>query len=197
MVQAMSNRAAVLIEADMLKDAAGLIEQAENIAKEHKLPVYNMQNNLGLLYIRQKKYSLAREVLIEARRNIPPDNFTEFATVNFTLGRLMNETGGFERAVYFFETALKADRLSGFHKGIADDLAAIGSVYYSEKKYDKAVDYFKRSIKIYALIEKRDKVSETANLLEKAAEKANLNISVTQHFVKNWLEGKAFENPCK
>ena len=197
LVQAMSNRAAVLIEGNRLEDAAKLIEEAEVIAQKHSIPVYNLQNNLGLLYIRQKKYSQAKDVLIEARTNIKPDAFGEFATVNYALGRLMNETGCFERAVYFFETALKADRLSGFHKGIADDLAEIGSVYYSQKKYESAANCFKRSIKIYALIENRDKVSEITNMLVKAAKKANLNISITQHFVKNWLEGKAFENPCK
>ena len=197
LVQALSNKAAVLIDSDRLKEAAGVLRLAEDIAQKNSIPADHISNKWGILFIRQKEYSRAEEILNSALANTDPADHSEYATVNFALGTLMRETGRYEKAVYFFKAALDTDRLSGFHKGIADDLSAIGDINFSQSKYEPAVNFFKRSIKIYALIENRKKVSEVMDRLVKAAEKADLNISITKHFVKTWLEGKAFENPCK
>ncbi|HUV49496.1 MAG TPA: tetratricopeptide repeat protein [Anaerolineae bacterium] len=196
LVQALSNKAAVLIDSGRLEEADGVLRSAEDIAKKNSIPTNHILNKLGILFIRKKEYSRAEEILNSALANTDPVNHSEYATINFALGTLMRETGSYEKAVYFFKTALDTDRLSGFHKGIADDLAAIGDINFSQGKYEPAVNYFKRSIKIYALIENRNKVSEIMDRLVKAAEKAGLDISITEHFVKNWLEGKAFETPC-
>ena len=197
LVQALSNKAAVLIDSDRLKEAAAVLKSAEDIAQKNSIPANHILNKWGILFIRQKEYSRAEEILNSALANTDPANHSEYATVNFALGTLMRETGRYEKAIYFFKAALDTDRLSGFHKGIADDLSAIGDINFSQGKYEPAVNYFKRSIKIYALIENRRKVSEVMGRLVKAAEKADLDISITKHFVKTWLEGKAFENPCK
>ena len=197
LVQALSNKAAVLIDSDRFEEAAGVLRLAEDIAQKNSIPANHILNNWGILFIRKKEYSRAEEILNSALANTDPADHSEYATVNFALGTLMRETGRYEKAVYFFKAALDTDRLSGFHKGIADDLSAIGDINFSRGKYEPAVNYFKRSIKIYALIENRNKVSEIMDRLVKAAEKAGLDISITEHFVKNWLEGKAFESPCK
>ena len=197
LVQALSNKAAVLLDSDRLEEAAGVLRLAEDIAQKNSIPANPILNNWGILFIRKKEYSRAEEILNSALANTDPADHSEYATVNFALGTLMRETGRYEKAVYFFKAALDTDRLSGFHKGIADDLGAIGDISFSQGKYEPAVNYFKRSIKIYALIENRNKVSEIMGRLVKAAEKAGLDISITEHFVKNWLEGKAFESPCK
>jgi tetratricopeptide (TPR) repeat protein len=197
LVQALSNKAAVLIDSDRLEEAAGILKSAEDIAQKNSIPTDHILNNWGILFIRQKEYSRAEEILNSSLANADPENYSEYATVNFALGNLMRETGQYEKAVYFFKAALETDRLSGFHKGIADDLSAIGNINFSQDKYEQAVNYFKRSIKIYALIENRNKVSEIMKQLVKAAEKAGMDISITEHFVKNWLKGKAFERPCK
>ncbi|MBU4462573.1 MAG: tetratricopeptide repeat protein [Desulfobacteraceae bacterium] len=197
LVQSLSNKAAVLIDSDRLEEAAGVLKLAEDIAQKNSIPTNHILNKWGILFIRQNEYSRAEKILNSALANTDPADHSEYATVNFALGTLMRETGRYEKAVYFFKAALDNDRLSGFHKGIADDLSAIGDINFSQGKYEPAVNYFKRSIKIYALIENRNKVSEIMDRLVKAAEKAGLDISITEHFVKNWLEGKAFENPCK
>lgn len=197
LVQALSNKAAVLIDSDRFEEAAGVLRLAEDIAQKNSIPDNHILNKRGILFIRQKEYSRAEEILNSALANTDPADHSEYATVNFALGTLMRETGRYEKAVYFFKAALDTDRLSGFHKGIADDLGAIGDINFSQGKYEPAVNYFKRSIKIYALIENRKKVSEVMDRLVKAAEKAGLDISITKHFVKNWLEGKAFGSPCE
>ncbi|MBC8199888.1 MAG: tetratricopeptide repeat protein [Desulfobacterales bacterium] len=197
LIQALSNKAAVLIDSDRLEEAAGVLKSAEDIAQKNSISTNHLLNKWGILFIRQKEYSRAEKILNSALANTDPADHSEYATVNFALGTLMRETGRYEKAVYFFKAALDTDRLSGFHKGIADDLSAIGDIHFSQGKYEPAVNYFKRSIKIYALIENRKKVSEVMDRLVKAAKKAGLDISITKHFVKNWLEEKAFENPCK
>jgi len=108
----------------------------------------------------------------------------------------MFETKRSENAVEYFKKALSADKSSGFIKGIADDLAAIGTVYYNQDKYEPAVNFFNRSIKIYALIGNEGKVHEIMELLNKSSEKAKINIIVTKKFVKRWLEGKSLKGFC-
>ncbi|MEA3429491.1 MAG: tetratricopeptide repeat protein, partial [Thermodesulfobacteriota bacterium] len=119
LVQALSNKAAVLIDSDRLEDAAGILKSAEDIAQKNSIPTDHILNNWGILFIRQKEYSRAEEILNSALANADPENYSEYATVNFALGNLMRETGQYEKAVYFFKAALETDRLSGFHKGIA------------------------------------------------------------------------------
>ncbi len=197
LAQALSNKAAVLIDGDRLEEAAGVLKSAEDIAQKNLISTGHILNNWGILFIRKKEYSRAEEILNSALANADPANYSEYATVNFALGTLMRETGRHEKAVYFFKAALETDRLSGFHKGIADDLSAIGDVNFSQGKYEPAVNYFKRSIKIYALIQNRSKVSEIMKKLDIASKKADQDISVTKHFINKWLGGKDFEGPCK
>jgi tetratricopeptide (TPR) repeat protein len=109
----------------------------------------------------------------------------------------MLETQRYEKAIAFFKSALTADRLSGFYKGVADDLAAIGSVYLLQKNDELALNFYKRSVKIYALIGDQKKVHSIMEKLEKISENTGLSIIVTKHFVIRWLEGEAFESPCK
>ena len=197
LVQALSNKAAVLIDSDRLEEAAGVLRLAEDIAQKNSIPANHILNKWGILFIRQKEYSRAEEILNSALANTDPANHSEYATVNFALGTLMRETGRYEKAVCFFKAALDTDRLSGFHKGIADDLGAIGDINFSQGKYEPAVNYFKRSVKIYALIQNRSKVTEIMKKLNIAAEKSGQDIIVTKHFINKWLKGKAFEGPCK
>ncbi len=196
-MQALSNKAAVLIDGDRLEEAADVLRSAEDIAQKNSIPTGHILNNRGILFIRKKQYSRAEEILNSALANADPANYSEYATVNFALGNLMRETGRHEKAVYFFKAALETDRLSGFHKGIADDLRAIGDLNFSQGKYEPAVNYFKRSIKIYALIQNRSKVSEIMKKLDIASKKADQDISITKHFINKWLGGKNFEGPCK
>jgi len=53
---------------------------------------------------------------------------------------VQEETQRYEKAIDFFKTALKADRLSGFNKSIVDDLAAIGSACLRPGKNKLAVN---------------------------------------------------------
>ena len=108
----------------------------------------------------------------------------------------MFETRRFEKAIRFYESALNLDKLSGFREGIADDLDAIGSVYFNMEKNKPAVNFFNRSVKIYALIGNKHKVNHIMPKLVKASEKSGINISVTKYFINKWLKEKIFQDHC-
>ncbi|MCG2759294.1 MAG: tetratricopeptide repeat protein [Desulfobacteraceae bacterium] len=195
-VQALSNKTAALLENGWLEEASNVLRLAESLAKNNKKLSATLLKNRGILLIREKEFKSAEDILKKALDKVEPANFSEIAAINFALGNLMVETKRSDNAVEYFKKALSADQSSGFIKGIADDLATIGTVYYNQDKYEPAVNFFNRSIKIYALIGNESKVYEIMELLNKSSEKAEINISVTKDFVKRWMEGKSLESLC-
>ncbi|MCD4804314.1 MAG: tetratricopeptide repeat protein [Desulfobacterales bacterium] len=195
-VQSLSNKTAALIEGGRLEEASNALSLAENLAKNNKKLSVTLLKNRGILLVREEKFKSAEDILKKALNKVEPVNFSEIAAINFALGKLMFETKRSENAVEYFKKALSADKSSGFIKGIADDLAAIGTVYYNQDKHELAVNFFNRSIKIYALIRNEGKVHEIMELLNKSSEKAKINIIVTKKFVKRWLEGKSLKGFC-
>jgi len=196
-IQVLSNKAAFLIDGDQLKEAENVLDTADALAQKKGVFYGPLLNNRGILFTRTKAYPNAEKILNTSFSKTKPEDLAAFATVNFALGKLMQATERFEKAVDFFNAALDADRLAEFYKGMGDDLAAIGSVYASLGKNELAVDFFKRSIKIYALIKSEKNVRDILEQLENLAKKSGVDISVTTHFVGLWLEGKATETLCK
>ena len=195
-VQALSNKTAALIEGGRLEEASDVLSLAESLAKTNKKLSATLLKNRGILFIRKKTFKTAEDILKKALNKVEPVNFPEIAAINFALGKLMLETNRAENAVEYFKKALSADQSSGFIKGTADDLTAIGTIYYTQDKYELAVNFLNRSIKIYALIGNKGKVHEIMEFLNKSSEKAGININVTKNFVKRWLEGKSLERLC-
>ncbi|MBN1930381.1 MAG: tetratricopeptide repeat protein [Desulfobacterales bacterium] len=197
MLQCLSNKAAALIEVDRLSEATEVINLAEEIVPKIGKSFVPLLNNRGILLIKKKEYGRAEEFLKQALANTNSTHLSEFATVNFSLGRLMFTTERYEKAISYLNAALDSDRLLGFHKGIADDLAVIGSVYLCQIKNKLAINFFKRSIKIYALIGAHEKVSIIMAKMQEASKQTDIDSGVTEHFINNWLDGNIFEEPCK
>jgi tetratricopeptide (TPR) repeat protein len=195
-VQALSNKAAALIEDGGLEEASNVLSLAEKIAKNNKKLSATLLKNRGILLIRKKEFKRAEDILKKACKKVETSNLLEKAAINFALGNLMFETKRSENAIEYFKEALSADQSSGFIKGIADDLAAIGTVYYNQDKHEPAVNFFNRSIKIYALMKNEKKVHKIMELLINSSEKANINISITKNFVNRWLEGQSLNDFC-
>jgi tetratricopeptide (TPR) repeat protein len=150
-----------------------------------------------VLLTKRKNYIAAETVLNLALSAATPQNFRSIATVNASLGNLQIERGEFEQAIEFFSKALEMDRAAAFPVGMADDLTAIGTVYYLQKKYDLALKYFQRGIKIHAIFGNQEKVTFITGMMETAAEKTGADISITRHFVGKWEAGDLMESPCK
>jgi len=194
-LQALSNKTALLIDLDKLEAAQDTLRQAESLKGDIKATA-GLLNNKGVLLLKQNAFDQAEEMLNRGLDLAPSEDLPEYATLNYSLGRLMLATKRLDLALAYFNTALKTDRQQGFHKGIADDLAALGNVYLAQARYDLAAAHFQRSFKIYALIEDKLRVEEVLEQLENAAAKADLDIRVTQLFVERWMDGKVLESPC-
>ena len=196
-IQALANKSALLIDTNAFDEAEAVIQKAESMAGASGIVSISLLNNKGVLLTKRKDYIAAENALKQALSTATPESFRSIATVNASLGNLQMERGEYEQAIEFFSKALEADRAADFHVGLADDLTAIGTVYYLQKKYEIALKYFKRSIKIHALFGNREKVMSIYGMMEAAAETTGIDISVTRHFVDKWTAGELMESPCK
>ena len=198
--QVLSNRAAALIDLGDLTGAGGVLEEAGRIQDKGAVrPFLPLLINKGILLTRMGRYGEAQEALEGALARTDPDSPAEQAVVHFALGNLLSETKRYAQAVRHFEAALKADRTSGFYKGIADDLTALGRASRALERHSEAVDYFERSIKIYSLLGLKRERDETSGLLKSACSEAGEKCSseLTGFFVDRWSEGKRMGNPCE
>lgn len=195
-LQVLSNQSAALIDANRLEEGGHALRRAENLARKHNLLLTSLLINRGVLYLRQGDYASAEKTLADAAVQADQSRPLEFAAMNFALGNLMLQTGRFEKALYYYHHALSSDRRASFYKGMADDLAAIGETYQKQGDFKKALSYFSRGIKIYALLENKAKVSELLAKLEAASQKSEMDIALTRHFVDSWLAGDVLESPC-
>jgi len=196
-LQSLSNKAAALIDADRFEDANHELARAEKIAAGSSKPFGPLLRNRGVLQLKKGDYPRAQILLDTALKNTDPLNLPEFAAVNFALGTLMTKTDRPDEAIRHFEAALAADQSSSYYSGTADDLAAIGSVHYHRGNAQQAAGFFKRAVKIYALIRNRPKVDATRDLLVEASQKAGMNPELTEFFVERWTRGEALEIPCQ
>lgn len=197
MIQTLSNQAANHIRDDRLDEAAALIQTTEKLAETSGKVLAHVLNNKGILLTRQHRYDEAETILMQALETTASKNVHTYATVCSALGNLMVEKAEYDRALTFYEKAISFDRQSEFHPGLADNLNDVGRVYLKQNKYDQAVAYFQRSIKIYALLGNSEQVSLTMNLLEEAATRSNTDVTLTRYFVNKWLKGEILAHPCQ
>ncbi len=196
-VQALSNKAAALIDDNQLEKASAVLSLAKEIAQKNAVNDKPLLHNQAILLIKQKEFKQAEEILRRALDTTDPTNLSAVATVNFACGNLNLAKGKYAEAVKYFKTTLEADRSRGFNKGMADTLAALGAAFVGLGQSAQAADYYKRSIQIYALIENKKKAQHTMDAFEKAAKAANLDTRVTKYFVGKWSKGQAFKGPCQ
>lgn len=196
-LQALSNKTAALIDANRFEDAEGEFIRAARIALPGSRPFGPLLRNRGVLLFKKGDYAGARDLLNAALQNTDPLNLTEFAVVNFAMGKVLLKTNRPDEALRHFESALAADRSASYYRGIADDLAAIGSVYLHNGDFSQAVGFLKRAVQIYALIGDQPDMEATRNLLVQTARQAGLNIELTEFFVERWARGEASEISCR
>ena len=196
-VQALSNKAAVLIKIGNLENAEATLEVAQKLLDSTGGTNPLLLNNWGVLLTRKKAYAEAEKKLVAALEASDPENYPQAASVHFALGNLMSTTGRYDEGLEHFSKALDNDRRSGYHQGIADDLAAMGTLYQREGEHTAAAAHLQRSIKIYALLGNEKRALDIMGLLETSAREANVDIAVTRHFINQWARGEILESPCK
>ncbi len=196
-IQTLSNKAAALIAGKRLNDAEETLLKAERIARSANISFRPLLHNQGILLIKKKKYLEAEMTLLKALKNIDKTNFSELAAVNFALGNVMSETELHEKAISYYLIALDSDRKIEFHRGIADDLAAIGRAYTALKRNRDAANFFKRSVKAYALIGDKENVEKILEQLSNISENTDINTVLIKNFVRKWISGEIEKPLCE
>jgi tetratricopeptide (TPR) repeat protein len=198
-VKALSNKAAVLIHMGNLDKAEQVIEEALQglPAKRNKALLIPVLQNKGVLLTKRGAYEAAEDVFATCLNQADRLDPMAKASLHFAFGNLMLRSGRPADAIASLEKALSIDRELGFYKGMADDLFSMGQAYIKLGKDEKAAKSFKRSVKIFALIDQAGQVQETMKHLKQAAQKAGVDISVTEAFVERWRQGELFESPCR
>ncbi|MBW2219119.1 MAG: tetratricopeptide repeat protein [Deltaproteobacteria bacterium] len=179
------------------ESAGKTLDRLEDMVKQKDDLYVSYLRNKGIYFLKQKAYIKAEKALNFALDVISNNDLTETASVNFAMGNLMMKTERIEEAIDFFMAALFADKKTGFSTGIACDLEALGRAYFLIEKNDESVDFFKRSIKIYAMTGNREKVETIAEQLAIASKRSGVDTGVTVQFVKKWAEGDVLTSFCE
>ena len=198
-VKTLSNKAATLIHMGNLDKAEQVIEEALKVlpAKRNRSLLIPVLQNKGVLLSKRGAYEAAEKVLANCLDQADSLDPTGMASLHFAFGNLMLKTGRPTDAIVSFEKALSIDRELGFYKGMADDLFSMGLAYTRLGQNKKAVKSLKRSVKIFALIDQAGHIHETMKHLKEAAQKAGVDISVTEAFIERWRQGRLYESPCR
>jgi len=72
----------------------------------------------------------------------------EKANILTELGRIFYHLGEINKALKYYEKALKLDKELGSKEGMAADLGNIGTVYGIKGELDKALEYFRKALKL-------------------------------------------------
>jgi hypothetical protein len=79
---------------------------------------------------------------------------------------------------------------------MADDLYYMGLAFFRDEKGEDAIQSWKRSAKIYALIGRVDDVNKVVQYLKESSLKYDIDIGLTALFIKRWLRGEIYESLC-
>lgn len=198
-LRALSNKSATLIDAGALDEAEDLlrsaIEQLPSTGNERLLTP--LLQNRGVLLTKKESFDAAEEALVACLNQADSLDPPGTASLHFAFGNLMLKTNRPSEAIVSFEKALSIDREIGFYDGMADDLFSMGEAYLKLGQEEKAVAAWKRSAKIYALIDRATELQKTMQQLRDTAQRSGVDISVTESFVERWREGRLHESPCE
>lgn len=196
-VQALANKAAVMVANDRLDEAETLLGRAAAmVPKGSPVPV-PILNNRGILLVKQGKTDAAEALLRKALIRTGSEAPALRATVNGSLGNLMTETGQHEAALAFFMAAYEADKQQGANRNVAADLSSMAAACIELGRPRQAAGYLERSIKIYALTGEIVRAHKAYERLVTLAEENNYDIVITNHFVKKWLKGDTIRTYCR
>ncbi|MCG6911568.1 MAG: tetratricopeptide repeat protein [Deltaproteobacteria bacterium] len=196
-VQVMANKAALLIRENRQHEAQATLAAAEETADRNGITSVSLLKSRGMLMAAQQKTAEAERLFGEALEAADPESYATTGALHYALGNVMAETGRYDEGIAHYRKALDADRKTGFHSGIADDLSALGTLYQKRGEHAAASACFQRSIKIYALMGDGEKVTQSLEKLEVSVGEAGVDTAVTKHFVNRWLNGNIRTSLCQ
>ncbi len=196
---ALSSKAAAFIHMGKLDTAEDVIQEAWLLTSGHndqRLFVSLLQNK-GVLLTKKGKYKEAQKALSDCFNRSGGIDPSQIASLHSAFGNLMLQADRPADAVKSFQKALSVDREIGFYEGMADDLFLMGQAYIKLGHKQEAARSWKRSVKIFAIMDQAGKVRETMKHLKLVAQEAGMDIAVTEAFVESWRQGRLYESPCE
>ena len=199
-VRPLTNKAAALVAAKRTNEAERTLELADMAAGDRNvLPALRLKTR-ALLFIEQDQTGKAEKLLTRSLRFVSTQDRALLADIHYTLGHALLADGRPEQAIDHLEIALEQDRTAGAYFQIGMDLAALGACFQHMEQYADAIDRFKRSLKIFALMEAPHKVSEVLPGLKASAEKSgdpDPAVQATLKWAELWLAGHREANLCR
>jgi tetratricopeptide (TPR) repeat protein len=184
--QVLSNKAAALMDLCRLDEAEKALDQAEKTSLPGQPVFLPAVVNRGVLLTRRGDLQAARKVLDAATAAAP-----ESASACYAMGALLMEGGDLREAEKYFQAALKADQAAGFYAGLADDLQKLGDVHQRLNDAAAALNYWKRSVRIYAPLGLTRETDIVMDKLKTEAAKSGTNLEVVEAFVQRYQKGKS------
>jgi tetratricopeptide (TPR) repeat protein len=196
LVNALTGKAAALIEARRWQPANDLLQQADALAeKKNLLKALRLKTRAVLLYRRNQLQQA--EILLEQALNLadPRDDSLK-AGIHYVFGQVLLARHRPDAARGHFESALSIDRNRGAGFHMAQDLNALGLCADQLGEIEAAVMFFKRGVMIFALLQNPAQAEKTMNHLQNSADKARIDTTATRHWVSQWLAGHAQAYVC-
>ena len=196
-VRALANKAAVLIADGQPDMASTALDQAEKAAGGRPILLALRMKTRAMLLLARNMPGEAQTVLMGALSAAANTDLSVRADIQYTLGHLMLTTENPETALSHLEAALEIDRGNGAYFSVAMDLAALGTGCDQLSRYDDAAGYYRRSIKIFALLQAPHKVRWVLPRFISSADKAGVDIGATIQWTEDWLAGRQESDICR
>ena len=195
LVRALSNKAAALLALHRSEDAAVALDRAGKIVNKRWQEALYLKTR-ALLLMEEKNPQQAK-TLLESALDAPGGGKDGIASsIYFSMGRLLLQSDQPERARTLFEQALTLDSKKACHHDIARDLEAIATTHAAVGEHADAVRYYKRSVKIYALLKDERRTKTVVSKMRRSAAQANIDIQMTLKWVQTWLTDKSVSAIC-
>lgn len=189
-VRSLSNKSAALSASGQFAAAEAALDLADKAAGNEDLLSGQRMKARAILKIKTHDLADAKQLLSKAMRAIPRSDTGQYASAQYTMGVLLLASQKPSDAIAYLQKALEIDQKAESYFGIAQDLETLGDCHAKMEQHTKAVNYYKRSIKIFALLDYPERVGQISDRLSLSASKANLDIKATLHWVKQWLAGQ-------
>lgn len=196
-IRALANKSTAMAASGRLGEAGTALDQADALAESKAILAGLRLKARAILKIKAGDTAGAKRLLLKAMHAISKKEAAQYASAQYTMGYLLLSAQQPQEAIPYLEKALDADRSAHANFGMGQDLEALGDCRMQSGQYRQALTYYKRSLKIFVLLNNADRIQRTRTKLEHNAAKADADIQATLHWVNQWLAGKREANVCR
>lgn len=196
-VRALSNKSVALAASGMFEAAESALNQADAVAGKGDILSGQRLKAWAILKIKTGHLGEAKQLMHSAMRSIPKSEAGQYASAQYTMGHLLLQSNHPEDAIPYLKKALEGDQTSESYFAIAQDLETLGDCHAALGRHDQAVNFYKRSIKIFALLGRTERIEQISPRMVKSASHAAVGVEATLHWVRQWLEGQQEIGICR